>query len=82
MNLAGAIFIGGPAHGEIREMETGPDGNPPSEVQAYLPPPLHAVLPAYEADPATTLQNRTVTYRREVNPADDGPLWRYMEVPS
>ena len=66
-------LFGGPAHG-MRVVIEGDPMNPPHTYELLHPPTWRELE---DADPETPVEPRRLTYRREVNPGDAGPLWVY-----
>lgn len=62
-------LLGGIADGKVCAVQGDLAGMPPSAMELSV---LNSTDP---------LDVRTVTYRREVSPKDDGPLWRYVLAP-
>lgn len=69
MTSCEALFVGGPADGHLIAVRPGPDGNPPD--RHGLPEVSGHTWSESDELPKVGL------YQREVNPADDGPLWLY-----
>lgn len=64
MRSVGIRFVGGPADGK-EFIIPGDPMDPPETCQVFHPGPS-GILP--------------ITYRREVNPEDEGPLWLYRHT--
>jgi hypothetical protein len=75
----GIQFVGGPADGKQLVIDGDPM-NPPPTTEVLVPEALNW----RELDSGQPPEIRKALYRREVNAADDGPLWlyRYDQQPS
>lgn len=65
-------FVGGPADAKLLVIDGDPM-NPPLTTEVLQPTPLNW----NELDAGVVPPIRKALYRREVNDADDGPLWLY-----
>lgn len=72
-------LFGGPAHG-TRVVIEGDPMNPPITYELLQAPTWRELE---NADPETPVEPRRLTYWREANRLDAGPLWvyRYEETP-